>query len=152
MEDDIAVELELEAGYKFKANFGNHWPLFSMDEPAPLGEDSGPNAVRVLAAAIGNCLSASALYCLRRARIHVSAMKTSARARILRDERGRLRIGTIEVQIEPLVQEKDAARMRRCLEIFEDFCVVTQSVRDGINVSVAVEPTLQAMEPAISRG
>jgi hypothetical protein len=31
--------------------------------------------------------------------------------------------------------------MQRCLELFEDFCVVTQSVRAGINVEVDVEPT-----------
>jgi hypothetical protein len=29
----------------------------------------------------------------------------------------------------------------RCPELFEDFCVVTQSVRSGMNVEVAVEPT-----------
>jgi hypothetical protein len=27
----------------------------------------------------------------------------------------------------------------RCLEIFEDFCLVTQSVRAGVDVSVDVE-------------
>jgi hypothetical protein len=30
--------------------------------------------------------------------------------------------------------------MRRCLELFEDFCTVTQSVRGGIDVQVQVEP------------
>jgi hypothetical protein len=30
--------------------------------------------------------------------------------------------------------------MQRCLELFEEFCVVTQSVRAGIEVDVVVEP------------
>jgi uncharacterized OsmC-like protein len=31
--------------------------------------------------------------------------------------------------------------MARCLEVFEDYCVVTQSVRDGIDITVSVEPS-----------
>lgn len=31
-------------------------------------------------------------------------------------------------------------RMGRCLEIFESFCTVTESVRQGIDVKVSVEP------------
>lgn len=35
--------------------------------------------------------------------------------------------------------------MRRCLELFEGFCVVTQSVRRGIDVDVAVEPVSERL-------
>ena len=35
------------------------------------------------------------------------------------------------------------SRVERCLELFEDFCVVTQSVRNGIEVDVAVEPVAE---------
>jgi hypothetical protein len=43
--------------------------------------------------------------------------------------------------------EGDAAnpRMGRCLDIFEQFCIVTQSVRQGIQVDVRVEP--EVVEP-----
>lgn len=34
----------------------------------------------------------------------------------------------------------DAAALGNCLDVFEDFCVVTQSVREGIDVEVTVEP------------
>jgi len=37
------------------------------------------------------------------------------------------------------LNEDDRVRMRRCIEMFEDFCIVTQSVRKGIDVKVAVE-------------
>ena len=46
----------------------------------------------------------------------------------------------IRVLIEPVVAESERPRMHRCLELFEDFCVVTQSVRAGIDVEVDVEP------------
>jgi hypothetical protein len=30
--------------------------------------------------------------------------------------------------------------MSRCLELFEDFCVVTEGMREGIDVKVVVTP------------
>ena len=54
-------------------------------------------------------------------------------------ETGRLRIGKIKVEIEPDFDGADAAKIERCLGIFEDYCVVTQSVRKGIDVSVEVK-------------
>jgi hypothetical protein len=41
--------------------------------------------------------------------------------------------------------------MRRCLELFEDFCVVTQSVRSGIAVDVSVEPIAQVASSSEAR-
>jgi hypothetical protein len=52
----------------------------------------------------------------------------------------RLRIAGIRVRIEPVVDESEQPPTRRCLE-FEDFCVVTHSVEQGIEVNVAVERT-----------
>jgi uncharacterized OsmC-like protein len=137
----FTVKLDLEDNYRFVTDFGQPGGIpFLLDEPEPLGEGLGPNAARVLAAAVGNCLSASALFCLRRARIDVHAMHTEVGATMARNEAGRLRIGNIRVRIEPEVAERDVSRMRRCLEIFEDYCIVTESVRRGIDVGVSVSP------------
>jgi organic hydroperoxide reductase OsmC/OhrA len=143
MTDDHGFELtlELQDGYRFLVDFDQDGvPPLLMDEPEPLGGGAGPNAARVLAAAVGNCLSASALYCLRRARIDVRGMHTTVGASIERNEAGRLRVTGVRVRIEPVVEESQRTRMRRCLELFEDFCVVTQSVRGGIDVEVEVVP------------
>lgn len=139
-ESTVTVGLDLEDGYRFVVDFERPGvaPLL-MDEPPPLGEDLGPNAARVLAAAIGDCLSASALFCLRRAHIDVLSMHTEVEATLVRNEAGRLRIGSIGVLIAPDVAEADVPRMKRCLEIFEDYCIVTESVRKGIEVGVTVE-------------
>ena len=50
---------------------------------------------------------------------------------------------TMELQVTPVVDAAEHVRMRRCLELFEDFCVDTQSVRNGIEVDVAVEPVAE---------
>lgn len=141
MSEELAVDvtLDLQKGYEFLVDFQREGvPRLLMDEPPPLGEGHGPSAARVLAAAVGNCLSASALFCLRKARIDVRSMRTSVRASLVRNEKGRLRIGGIQVNIELEVAAEDRPRTGRCLELFEDFCVVTQSVRSGIDVQVEV--------------
>ena len=143
MSEDQTFDLtmELHDGYRFLVDFAQPGvPPLLLDEPEPLGDGDGPNAARLLAAAVGNCLSASALFCLRRARIDVQGMRTTVSASLSRNEAGRLRLGGIEVRITPVVDAAEHGRMRRCLELFEDFCVVTQSVRGGIAVDVAVEP------------
>jgi organic hydroperoxide reductase OsmC/OhrA len=140
-ERPLEVTLDLQGGYRFLVDFHQDGvPPLLVDEPPPLGEGAGPGASRVLLAAIANCLSASALYCLRKARIDVKAMRTEATASLIRNDQGRLRIGQVRVRLEPVVAAGDEPRMRRCLELFEDFCTVTQSVRGGIDVEVQVEP------------
>jgi hypothetical protein len=49
-------------------------------------------------------------------------------------------VGAIGVQIRPEVAAADLDRIDRCMALFEDYCVVTQSVRDGLDVAVEVEP------------
>jgi uncharacterized OsmC-like protein len=113
----------------------------AIDEPPPLGKDRGPNPARLLGAAIGGCLGASLLFCLRRARVDVTDLRTVVEGTMVRNEAGRLRIGEIKVRLAPEIAEADVPRMTRCLEVFEDYCVVTQSVREGLEVSVQVAPT-----------
>lgn len=138
---DVVVTLELEEGYRFRGDLGD--PSFSallMDEPPPLGTGRGPNASRVLATAVGNCLAASLLFCLRKARLEVDAMQATVRVSTGRNERGRLRLTGLSVTLDPRLagEAADPSRARRCLAIFEDFCVVTESVRDGLPIQVHV--------------
>lgn len=139
--ETVEVRLDQQDLYRFSVLFGQDGvePLV-VDEPAPLGAGAGPNASRLLAAAVGHCLSASALYCLDKARVPVQGVQTTVTGQLERNERGRLRIGGLQVQIDVAVAEADRSRMVRCLELFEDFCVVTASVRNGIPVEVDVRP------------
>lgn len=140
MAESFEITMDLQDDFRFLVDFDEDGvaPLL-MDEPAPLGTGDGPNAARVLAAAVGNCLSASMLFCLQRAHIDVRGMHTTVAASLGRNDAGRVRIQGIDVRIEPLVDAAQQPRMRRCLELFEDFCVVTQSVRAGIDVGVRVD-------------
>lgn len=134
----FSLALEHVAGYEFRVKFdaAGLAPLL-VDEPAPLGGQKGPNASRLLAAAVGNCLSASLLFCLRKAHLEPAGLKTAVHGELARNAKGRLRVARFEVTI-ALEGELAPARLERCAQIFEDYCVVTESVRAGIPVSVRV--------------
>lgn len=139
-EEKPKVELTLQDGYHFEATFDQMDMMgFAMDEPEPTGKSKGPNATRVLAAAVGNCLSASLLFCLRKAKVDPDGLRTRVEVDTRRNDDGRLRVGGLKVSIRLDLSEGDRKRARRCLEVFEDYCVVTQSVRDGIDVEVGVD-------------
>ena len=139
-EHSFSVEVQQVEDFKFTVDFGlDGVNDLLLDEPAPLGGGTGPNASRVLAAAIGNCLCASLLFCLRRARVEVSGIGARVSGSWVRNEEGRWRIKEMEVKITPSVAGEHASQLERCAEIFERFCVASQSVRDGIELKVKVK-------------
>jgi organic hydroperoxide reductase OsmC/OhrA len=152
MADTFEVQLSRIAGYQFRADFGAEgMPPLVVDEPPPLGGNAGPNPARLLATAVGDCLSASLIFCLARSRVEVAGVDTRVVGSLHRNERGRLRIGKLEVSIRIDVPGAEPARLGKCLEMFEDYCVVTASVRKGIEVDVTVVD-VQGREIFASRG
>jgi uncharacterized OsmC-like protein len=141
--NQVIVTVDLEDQYRFTVDFHQAGvaPLL-VDEPPPLGGGQGPNPARLLVAAITNCLAASVVFCLRKSRVDVLGMHAEATASMDRNERGRWRIPAISVRLHPVVAEADARRVARCLQLFEDYCVVTQSVRGGVAVDVQVAPVV----------
>ena len=135
--------------YEFRVVFDKPThPDLLLDEPPPLGGDRGPNPARLLAAAVGSCLAASLTFCLNRAKLPVQSVLSEVHTELVRNERRRLRIGRIRVRVRPRMTSSpanNAADQRaKCLEAFEDFCVVTESVRAGIPIEVSVDPELEA--------
>lgn len=144
MADDRAltftVELEQLEGFEFRVRFDSPAATeLNLDEPPPLGEGKGPNAARLVAAAVGNCLAASLVFCLRnKFKEHPGPVRATAVGRLERNAQGRYRIGGIDVSIALAQGAEPMKHLERCLEQFEDFCIVTESVRRGIPVSVKV--------------
>ena len=135
----FSLHIEQLDGFEFRVRFDKEQfaPLL-LDEPPPLGHDTAPNAARVLSAAIGNCLSASLVFCLKKANVVASGVTADVAVEIVRNEARRLRIGKVDVTLHTNLASDDPA-LASCLGTFEDFCMVTQSVRQGIDVAVHVE-------------
>jgi organic hydroperoxide reductase OsmC/OhrA len=138
-ETRFTISLEHVRDYEFEVHFEQDGvPDLVLDEPEPLGNERGPNAARILAAAVGNCLAASLLFCLRKARVEARGIETRVRGTLVRNERGRLRIGRVEVRIDLDRPDEEGSRVERCLDLFQDYCLITESVRGGIPVDVQV--------------
>ncbi len=137
---EFTIGVEQIEGYRFQANFDRPGlPPLVMDEPPPLGQETGPNPARLLAAALGGCLSMSLLFCLTKSRLRVDKIGAQVTMQMVRNEQRRLRVGKAIVTLKVEMPEEDRERARRCLGLFEDFCTVTASVRQGIDVEVHIE-------------
>ncbi|MFH0849361.1 MAG: OsmC family protein [Candidatus Bathyarchaeota archaeon] len=136
----FSVKMKRLDGYRFEVDFGIGSPSLVMDEPAPVGLNSGPNASEVLAAAMGNCLTASLLFCLEKARAEVGGIETRVNGVMKRNEQGRWRIAGVDVEIIPEVLGEYQKQFERCSGLFEDFCIVSKSIEEGIPINVKVSP------------
>lgn len=139
MDSTFTIELVQQADYRFEVHFDNPAvPLLTTDEAPPLGGDAGPNPARLLTVAVANCLSASLLFALRKFKNNPEPLRASATTSLVRSEQNRLRVGRIQVDIHLGVAATELKLLKRALAQFEDFCVVTQSVRAAFPVDVRV--------------
>ena len=136
----FTITLQQEQDFDFRVKFD--WPDtpdLLLDEPEPLGKRHGPNAARLVAAAVGNCLSASLVFCLRsKFKQNPGPLRASVTGQLARNDHGRYRIGGLSVRIELAEDASALQHLERCMAQFEDFCVVTESIRHGIPVDVEV--------------
>lgn len=138
--ESIAVTITQEADYAFRVAFDDTaLPPLLADEAPPLGGGTGPDPERLLAAAIGNCLGASLLFALRKFKNQPGAIVARVRVDTARNERGRLRVAKIAVEIALPEAAAEYAQIDRVLAQFEAFCTVTESVRAGVPVEVTVK-------------
>lgn len=99
----------------------------------------GPNPSRMLGLALLGCLSASFIFCLKKKNLTLDDLKAVAELTIARNEKGFWRVMKVDVDINIKVSDPDTRkRADQCRNMFEQYCVVTQAVREGIDVEVSV--------------
>jgi uncharacterized OsmC-like protein len=133
------VSLQQQTDYRFEIRFGDDIPALIADEPAPLGQGAGPSPAQLLCASVGNCLSDSLLFALRKFKQAPDPLRCDVQAEVGRNTDNRLRILGIHATITLGVAAGSLEHLDRALAQFEDFCTVTQSVRQAIPVRVTVK-------------
>ena len=145
-EGEFRIELHNQTGFRFEVHFPNPAiPPLVTDEGAPVGTDAGPSPSHLLGTAVANCLAASLLFALRKYGNEPGPLRAVAAVRNVRNDQGRLRIGHIGVDLHLAVPATSIRKLDRILAQFEDFCVVTQSVRAAIPVTVRVIDSAQTV-------
>ena len=137
-DSEIHVHLTQRQDYQFDVHFGGAVPDVMADEPAPLGTGLGPSPVQFLAAAVGNCLSDSLLFALRKFKQAPEPIQCDVHAEVGRNAEGRVRVLGIRAVLTLGVPAASLANLERVLSQFESYCTVTQSVGQGIPIVLEV--------------
>ncbi|HEC15055.1 MAG TPA: OsmC family peroxiredoxin [Sedimenticola sp.] len=138
-EGDFSVQLHHLDGYGFKVEFNRDGiDALHMDAGPPLGKGEGPDASSLLAAAVGDCLSASLLYSVARKEAPPGDMETTVTCTLGRNDRGRLRVKGMAVRIRVSGEIEQSVRSKEHPGSFEDFSTVSASIRQGIPVELEI--------------
>ncbi len=134
----IRVSLQQQQDYRFQVTFDEQMPVLLSDEPAPLGTGAGPSPVQMLCAAVGNCLSDSLLFAYRKFKQQPEPLQCTVTAEVGRNTDNRLRVLQIHARLQLGVPVAALEQSDRVMSQFEAFCTVTQSVGQGIPISLEV--------------
>ena len=134
----VHVTLTQQQDFQFQIHFGQGIPNLIGDEPPPLGQGLGPTPVQLLAAAVGNCLSDSLLFALRKFKQQPDPIRCDVQADVGRNAEGRVRVLGMAATLTLGVPAGQLDHLDLVLAQFEAFCTVTQSVGQGIPIRVEV--------------
>ena len=137
-ENTVQITLRQQKDYQFDVDFGGGIPVLVADEPAPLGSGQGPSPVQLLAAAVGNCLSDSLLFALRKFKQAPEPVGCTVTAEVGRNDQNRLRVLKMTAVLRLGVAAASLQPLDRVLDQFEAYCTVTQSVGLGIAIELQV--------------
>lgn len=134
----VTVTLTQQRDYQFEVDFGAPIPRLLADEPPPLGQGAGPSPVHLLCAAVGNCLSDSLLFALRKFKQNPDPLRCEVQAEVGRNAEGRVRVLQMTATLQIGVASGQLQYLDRVLSTFETYCTVTQSVGQGIPIQIVV--------------
>ena len=94
--------------------------------------------MQLLCAAVGNCLSDSLLFALRKFKQNPDPLHCTVTADVGRNAENRLRVLGMQAKLQLGVPSCQLEHLDRVLSSFEAYCTVTQSVGQGIPIQVTV--------------
>ena len=136
------VDLDWTGNISFSASC-REFTNITIDEPPDHGENKGPTPAEYLGIGIGSCLGVSLAYSCQKCDLAIEKLTVGVDLTLedVEEEGASLQRVTgaaAEIEIQ-LVNPEDKEILEMCLQSFEKYCVVTQSVMLGIPVTVNVK-------------
>jgi organic hydroperoxide reductase OsmC/OhrA len=148
-EENTIINMNLEKNLIFKVNLGYEklHELFIDETFDNKSKIWGPDATQLLAMAVLGCLNASFIFCLNKRNLTIDDLEAQAEVSFKKNESGYIRVKKIDIKIRPKSNDLDTLkRIQQCIKkvksgnmFFEESCIITSSVREGINVNVDID-------------
>jgi len=141
-ESKSEVGIKLEEEMIFKCDLGQIQmnDLFIDEKHKKSVDKIGPNPSKLLALSVLGCLAASFAFCLQKKNFTLSDLEGKAIILSKKNEKGFWRLKKINIKLTPKIDNPEMRkRVEQCIEVFEQFCFISESLRNGIDLEVKIE-------------
>jgi len=134
---DVSITLEKEMIFKCELGDIKVEECYIDDTNKDEVNMLGPNPSRLIGLAVIGCLSSSFIFCLKKRDFTLDNLKAEAEVIIGRNDKGFWRVKKINVNIDVKIDDPETRkRADQCRKMFEQYCIVTQAIREGIEVEL----------------
>jgi len=136
----VGIKLEEEMIYRCDLGQIQMNDLFIDEQHKKTIEKIGPNPSKLLALSVLGCLASSFTFCLQKKNFSLSDIEGTAVITSKRNHKGLWRLKNIDVKLNPKIDNPEIRkRADQCRESFEKFCVISESIREGIEIRINLE-------------
>lgn len=119
-----------------------HFKNVLIDEPLSFkGNDRGPSPVEYILIGIGSCLGASFIHCCKINNFEIKKLNIVVDGKMThRKPYNHLELAYVNVELNIIhFEEKTNEKFEKCLEIFREYCVVSNSLIRGLPINVNIK-------------
>ncbi|MFX1313167.1 MAG: OsmC family protein [Promethearchaeota archaeon] len=136
----VGIKLEEEMTYKCDLGKIKMEDLFIDETHKRYSNKIGPNPTSLLALSVLSCLAASFTFCLKKKGFTLEELNGKAEVVLRRNKKGFWRLKKIYITITPTIDDPNIRkRADICMKFFEQYCIISESLRDGMEVDVKID-------------
>lgn len=137
---EVGIKLEEEMIFKCDLGHIKMNDLFIDEQHKKSIDKIGPNPSKLLASSVLGCLAASFAFCMQKKGFSLSDLDGKAVITSIRNEKGFWRIKKIDIKLNPNIDNTEMRkRADQCIKFFEQYCIISESLRYGIEIDVNLE-------------